>query len=105
MAKPALHTPSPADSSALVERLRQAHKWAWHVFESRNPGVARDLAWALTGLARDHDPDTYVPWSRPRATEPAQLVQALELAGEIARAIRTADGLQPHLVRNGEVGR
>ena len=92
-------------TDALVEQLRRARQWAWGVFDHRVPGAARDLAWALIALARDHDPDTYSPWLRVGALDPAQLIRALSLAGEIARAIRKADELQPNLVRNGEAGR
>lgn len=102
MAKPAPHSLSGGDTDALVERLCSARRWALEIFDTRGVGIARDLAWALAGLARDHDPDTYVPWSRVRALETEQLKLALELAAQITRAIRLADALQPHLVRNKE---
>ena len=87
-----------------MEQLRRARQWAWGTFDNRVPGAARDLAWALIALARDHDPETYSPWLRVDALESAQLSQALELAADIARLIRRADELQPMLVRDGEVG-
>ena len=93
------------DANALVEQLRRARQWAWGVFDHRVPGAARDLAWALIALARDHDPETYSPWLRVGALESAQLTQALDLAADIARVIRRADELQPMLVRDGEVSR
>ncbi len=93
------------ESNALVEQLRCARQWAWGVFDRRVPGAARDLAWALIALTRDHDPETYSPWSRVGALEAAQLFQALDLASDIARLIRKADRLQPNLVRDGEAGR
>ena len=93
------------DANALVEQLRRARQWAWGVFDHRVPGAARDLAWALIALARDHDPETYSPWLRVGALESAQLTQALDLAADIARVIRRADELQPMLVRDGEAGR
>lgn len=92
------------DVNALVEQLRRARKWAWGVFDNRVPGAARDLAWALIAMARDHDPETYSPWSRVGALEPERLFRALDLAADIARLIRKADDLQPSLVRNAEVG-
>ena len=92
-------------TNALVEQLRRARQWAWGVFDQRVPGAARDLAWALIAMARDHDPETYSPWLRVGALESAQLTQALDLAADIARVIRKADELQPMLVRDGEVGR
>ena len=97
--------PAPPPTDALVEQLRRARQWAWSVFDHRVPGAARDLAWALIALARDHDPDTYSPWLRVGALDPAQLGRALSLASEIARAIRKADELQPDLVRNAEAGK
>ena len=92
------------DANSLVEQLRRARKWAWGVFDNRVPGAARDLAWALIAMARDHDPETYSPWSRVGAVEPDRLTQALDLAADIARLIRKADRLQPSLVRNAEAG-
>lgn len=89
--------------NSLVEQLRRARQWAWEVHDNRVPGVARDLAWALIAMTRDHDPDTYSPWSRAGALEPERLFQALTLSGDIARLIRKADALQPHLVRSGRV--
>jgi len=74
------------------------------VHDRRVPGAARDLAWALIGLARDHDPDTYSPWLRAGALEPAQLAKAIDLATDIARVIGKADRLQPNLVRDREAG-
>lgn len=99
--------PTTVQSSmeALVEQLRRARHWAWQVFDHRVPGAARDLAWALIALTRDHDPDTYGPWLRVDAVEPSRLAQALDLATAIARLIREADGLQPGLVRDEETGR
>ena len=93
------------EANGLVEHLRRARQWAWGVFDRRVPGAARDLAWALIALARDHDPNTYSPWLRVNALEPGQLIQAANLAADIARLIRKADRLQPHLVRDGEAGR
>lgn len=93
------------ETNALVEQLRCARQWAWGVFDHRVPGAARDLAWALIGMARDHDPETYSPWLRVGALESAQLTKALELAADIARLVRKADELQPMLVRDREVGR
>lgn len=105
MAEASTQPPAPPPTDALVEQLRRARQWAWGVFDHRVPGAARDLAWALISLARDHDPDTYSPWLRVGALDSAQLGRALSLAGEIARAIRKADELQPNLVRNGGAGR
>ena len=93
------------ETNGLVEQLRRAQQWAWGVFDQRVPGAARDLAWALIAMARDHDPDTYSPWLRVGALETAQQILALELATEIARLVRKADELQPMLVRDGEVAR
>ncbi len=92
------------ETTGLVEQLRRARKWAWGVFDHRVPGAARDLAWALIAMARDHDPETYSPWLRVGALETAQQILALELATDIARLIRKADELQPMLVRDGKVG-
>lgn len=98
--------PQPATSAtdSLVDQLRRARQWAWQVHDHRVPGAARDLSWALIQLARDHDPDTYSPWARVPALEPAQMNGALSLAGDIARLIRKADELQPMLVRKGGAG-
>lgn len=104
MTEAATHLVAKPETNALVEQLRRARQWAWGVFDHRVPGAARDLAWALIALARDHDPETYSPWLRVDALESAQLSQALELAADIARLIRRADELQPMLVRDGEVG-
>lgn len=93
------------EANGLVEQLRRARQWAWGVFDRRVPGAARDLAWALIALARDHDPETYSPWLRVGALESAQQILALELATDIARLICKADELQPMLVRDGEVAR
>lgn len=93
------------EANALVEQLRRARQWAWGVFDHRVPGVARDLAWTLIALARDHDPETYSPWLRVGALETAQQILALELATDIARLVRKADELQPMLVRDREVAR
>lgn len=92
-------------TNALVEQLRRARQWAWGVFDQRVPGAARDLAWALIAMARDHDPETYSPWLRVGALEPDRMTKAIDLAADIARLIRKADKLQPHLVRDGEVSR
>ena len=105
MTEAATHLVAKPETNALVEQLRRARQWAWGVFDNRVPGAARDLAWALIAMARDHDPETYSPWLRVGALEPARLTQALELAADIARLIRKADELQPMLVRDGEVGR
>ena len=105
MTEAATHLVAKPETNALVEQLRRARQWAWGVFDHRVPGAARDLAWALIALARDHDPETYSPWLRVGALESAQLTQALDLAADIARVIRKADELQPMLVRDGEVGR
>ena len=104
MTEAATHLVAKPETNALVEQLRRARQWAWGVFDHRVPGAARDLAWALIALARDHDSETYSPWLRVDALESAQLSQALELAADIARLIRRADELQPMLVRDGEVG-
>lgn len=101
MAEPVAIQPG-ADS--LVEQLRRARHWAWSVFDHRVPGTARDLAWALIALARDHDHETYSPWLRVAALEPSRLAQALDLATAIARLIGEADKLQPDLVRDGKAG-
>jgi len=103
MAETATQLDDQSKRDALVEHLRRARQWAWDVHEHRVPGVARDLAWALIELVRDHDPETYSPWSQARALEPEHLNQALELAAELARLIRKADKLQPHLIRKKEV--
>jgi hypothetical protein len=100
----ATHLDVKHQTNALVEQLRRARQWAWGVFDHRVPGAARDLAWAMIAMARDHDPDTYSPWLRVEALEPDRLTRAIELANDIARLIRKADRLQPHLVRNGEAG-
>ncbi len=92
-------------TNGLVEQLRRARQWAWGVFDQRVPGAARDLAWALIAMARDHDPETYSPWLRVGALEPDRMTKTIDLAADIARLIRKADKLQPHLVRDGEVGR
>ena len=92
------------ETNTLVDQLRCARQWAWAVFDNRVPGVARDLAWALIAMARDHDPETYSPWLRVGALETAQQILALELAADIARLVRKADELQPTLIRNGETG-
>jgi hypothetical protein len=104
MADTAILNSARPETKALVEHLRRARKWAWAVFDNRVPGAARDLAWALIAMARDHDPETYSPWSRVGALEPDRLIQALDLAADIARLIRKADRLQPSLVRNAEAG-
>lgn len=83
---------------ALTDQLRRARVWAWSIFELRAPGTARDLAWATINLARDHDPDTYSPWLNVPALEPEALRRAVDLASDIARLIRKADTLQPHLM-------
>ena len=89
----------PPDIQAQTEYLQRARIWVWEVCEHRRPGAARDLAWALIGLARDHDPETYSPWLVVSALEPATLSLAINLANDIARLIRKADALQPNLVR------
>lgn len=94
----------PAVAAALVDQLRRARQWAWDVHDQRVPGAARDLAWAMIGLCRDHDPGTYSPWLRVGALEPDRLREAIDLASEVARLIRKADVLQPNLVRNGNAG-
>lgn len=93
------------DANALADQLRRARQWAWGVHDQRVPGAARDLAWALIAMARDHDPETYAPWLRTEALAPERLSQAIDLASDIARLIRKADALQPNLVRNGEIAR
>ena len=104
MTEATTHSITNPATDALVDQLRRARLWAWGVFDQRVPGAARDLAWALIAMARDHDPETYSPWSRVGALETAQQILALELATDIARLIRKADELQPMLVRDGEVG-
>ena len=104
MTEAATHLIANPDTNALVEQLRRARQWAWGVFDHRVPGAARDLAWALIAMARDHDPETYSPWLRVGALETAQQILALELATDIARLIRKADELQPTLIRDGEAG-
>ena len=94
-----------ADPNLLAEQLRRARLWAWGVFDQRIPGAARDLAWALIAMARDHEPETYSPWLQVGALETAQQILALELATDIARLVRKADELQPMLVRDREVAR
>ena len=89
---------------ALAERLHRARQWAWGVFDYRVPGAARDLSWSLIALARDYDPETYSRWPRAHALEPEHMVQALDLATDIAGLIRKADKLQPNLIRSGGVG-
>lgn len=88
----------------LVERLRQARQWGWYVHDHRVPGVARDLAWALIGMTRDHDPDTYKGCPRVDALNPQRLGDVLDLAAGIAGLIAEADQLQPHLIRDKGVG-
>lgn len=97
-------TRKTVETNGLVEQLRRARQWAWGVFDHRVPGAARDLAWALIAMARDHDPETYSPWLRASALETTQQILALELASDIARLIRKADRLQPHLLRDGGAG-
>ena len=92
-------TGSTDNVAQLSEHIHRARIWAWSVHDARGMGVARDLAWALICLARDYDPATYAPWSQANALEPAQMNKALNLATGIARLIRRADALQPHLVR------
>lgn len=104
MAKAATGPDASPKANALVEQLRRARQWAWSVHDQRVPGTARDLAWALIGLVRDHDPETYSPWLRVGALEPAQIVQAIDLAADIARVIGKADKLQPNLIRDGGAG-
>lgn len=104
MTETATHLIPNHSTNALVEQLRRARQWAWGVFDQRVPGAARDLAWALIVMARDHDPETYPPWLRVGALETAQQILALELATDIARLIRKADDLQPTLIREGEAG-
>ena len=105
MTEATTHSITNPATNALVDQLRRARQWAWGVFDHRVPGAARDLAWALIAMARDHDPETYSPWLRVGALEPAQLTQALDLAADIARLVRKADELQPMLVRDREVAR
>lgn len=95
---------SKSDTHALGDQLRRAKLWAWIVFNNRVLGVSRDLAWTLIALVRDHDPANYSPWFKVEALEPVKLAQALDVATEIARLIRKADRLQPHLVRDGRAG-
>ena len=108
MSGQAMHSAEGATSrdratiAKLTDHICRARLWAWTVHDDRIPGAARDLAWALIGLARDYDPATYAPWSQTEALEPAQMNEALSLAIEIARLIRKADALQPHLVRKVE---
>ena len=90
---------SPPDIQAQTEYLQRARIWAWEVCEHRRPGTARDLALALIGLSRDHDPETYAPWLVIPTFEPATLSLAINLANDIARLIRKADALQPSLVK------
>lgn len=104
MIEQAKQTPSTTDVDALVEYLHRAGRWAWHVFDHRVSGIARDLAWALANLARDHDPDLSSPWMSDQASQAERLTQALDLAADIARLIRKADKLQPHLIRKEEAG-
>ena len=77
MTEAATHLVAKPETNALVEQLRRARQWAWGVFDHRVPGAARDLAWALIALARDHDPETYSPWLRVDALESAQLRKEL----------------------------
>ena len=105
MTEATTHSITNPATNALVDQLRRARQWAWGVFDHRVPGAARDLAWALIAIARDHDPETYSPWLRVGALETAQITKALELATDIARLVRKADELQPMLVRDGEVAR
>ena len=105
MTEATTHSITNPATDALVEQLRRARQWAWGVFDRRIPGAARDLAWALIAMARDHDPETYSPWLRVGALETAQLTKALELATDIAQLVRKADELQPTLVRDREVAR
>lgn len=104
MAKATTFPETRPGANALVEQLRRARQWAWSVHDQRVPGTARDLAWALIALTRDHDPETYSPWLRVGALKPAKLVQAIDLAADIARVIGKADRLQPNLVRDGRAG-
>jgi hypothetical protein len=105
MANIATELNSASEADALVEQIRRARQWAWDVFDHRVPGVARDLAWALIELARDHDPETYSPWLQASALEADRLALALDLAADISHLIRKADRLQPRLVREGEAAR
>lgn len=104
MAEAAIQPDATISTDAMVEHLRRARLWAWDVFDHRTSGVASELAWALIGLARDHDPDTYSPWLAARCLEQDRLKQAIELANGIARLIRKADALQPHLIRDRKAG-
>lgn len=104
MADPVVLLDTTPDDTDLIENLRRARAWAWDIHDQRVPGVARNLAWAMIGLASDHDPEPYGPWSKAKALEPSQLVAALSLMTDIARLVRKADELQPNLVRGGEVG-
>lgn len=102
MAEISKHLLSASSTDELVEKLRRARSWAWSVHDNRIPGVARDLAWALVALARDHDLETRSPYHAPLTLEPEILERAIDLARNIARIIIKADALQPHLVLDRE---
>lgn len=90
------------DTERMLDHLRRARKWAWDLHGARKPGAARDLAWTITQLVADHDPETYSPWLNVRALEADNLRLAIDLVNSIVRAIRMADALQPHLIRKTE---
>ena len=102
MASPANIPDMSPSINTLAEQLCRARQWAWGVFDNRIPGASRDLAWALIGLCRDFDPQTYNPWLHVLALEPETMAAALDLAGDVARLIRRADALQPQRIRERE---